>query len=153
MKKPTKLLLGLATLWPFSYLIFFFVTIFSLILFMPSAGEGESDFFPFLGVILPLHLFTMLSMMALIAFYIVNVFRNDRVEKDKKVLWTIVLFMGNMIAMPVYWYLYIWRESPAGSSSTPPALREGDASGWANDVKASNREHQYVPPSQPPDWR
>lgn len=35
--------------------------------------------------------------MGLTVFYMVNVFRNDRVEKDKKVLWAVVLFMGNMI--------------------------------------------------------
>ena len=27
-------------------------------------------------------------------FHIVNVFRNDRVDKDKQILWTILLFMG-----------------------------------------------------------
>jgi hypothetical protein len=91
--------------------------------------------------------------MALMAFYIVNVFRNDRVDKDKKALWAVVLFMGNMIAMPIYWYLYIWREAPAVDSPAPSVLKGADASGWANDTKASNREQQYVPPSQPPNWR
>jgi hypothetical protein len=46
----------------------------------------------------------------LLGIYIVNVFKNDRVSKDKKALWVVVLFLGNMIAMPVYWYLYIWEE-------------------------------------------
>ncbi|NLG84554.1 MAG: hypothetical protein GX493_08130 [Firmicutes bacterium] len=42
--------------------------------------------------------------------YIVNVFNTDLVDKDKKALWAVVLFFGNIIAMPIYWYLYIWRE-------------------------------------------
>ena len=50
-----------------------------------------------------LHPSTMLIVMALMVFYIVNVFKNERVDKDQKVLWAVVLFMGNMIAMPVYW--------------------------------------------------
>ena len=153
MKKPSKLLLGLATLWPFAYMIFFFVAVFSTILFMPKAGEGDSGFPLLFTIIFPLHFLTILSMFALTTFYIVNVFRNDRVEKDKKVLWAIVLFMGNMIAMPVYWYLYIWRESSDAGSFPPPALNEGDASAWARNAKAPNPEQSYVPPSQPPDWR
>jgi len=115
MKKPTKVLLGLATLWPFFYLILFFVVIFSTVVFRP--GSGESGPPPLIALILPLHLFTMLAVMGLMVFYIVNVFRNDRVDKDQKALWAVVLFMGNMIAMPIYWYLYIWREPPAADSA------------------------------------
>jgi hypothetical protein len=73
----------------------------------------------------------------------VNVFRNDRVDKDKKVLWAVVLFMGNMIAMPIYWYLYIWREVPTAGSPAPSALRSTDTSAWTDDARASNREQQY----------
>ena len=123
MKKPTKVLLGLATLWPFFYLILFFAVIFSTVVFMPGSGEPGPP--PLIALILPLHLFTMLAGMALMVFYIVNVFRNDRVDTDKKALWAVVLFMGNMIAMPIYWYLYVWREPPAADSplpSQPPKL-------------------------------
>jgi cytosine/uracil/thiamine/allantoin permease len=52
----------------------------------------------------------MIVIMALLTFYIINVFRNDRVNKDMKILWAVVLFFGNFVAMPVYWYLYIWRD-------------------------------------------
>ena len=31
------------------------------------------------------------------------------VPQDKKALWAVVIFMGNALAMPVYWYLYIWK--------------------------------------------
>ena len=123
MNKPTKILLALATLWPFFYLILFFAVVFSTVVFMPGTGEPGPP--PLIALILPLHLFTMLAGIALIVFYIVNVFRNDRVDKDKKVLWAVVLFMGSMIAMPIYWYLYIWRERPTPDSpllSQPPQL-------------------------------
>jgi hypothetical protein len=104
-------------------MILFFVFIFSSILFMPSQGGEESSPPFFFAIFIALHLFTMLWIMALTVFYMVNVFRNDRVDKDKKVLWAVVIFMGNMIAMPIYWYLYIWREPPAADSpllSQPP---------------------------------
>jgi hypothetical protein len=85
----------------------------------------------------------------------VNVFRNDHVDKDKKVLWAVVLFMGNMIAMPIYWYLYIWREEKGSPivSNERNALNNAEASSWMNDATAKEREKEYVPPVQPPNWR
>lgn len=61
-------------------------------------------------IILPIHLLTMIIIVALLTFYIINVFRNDRVNKDMKILWAVILFFGSFIAMPIYWYLYIWRD-------------------------------------------
>jgi len=42
--------------------------------------------------------------------YIKNVFKNERISQDKKALWVVVLFLGGFVAMPIYWYLYIWKE-------------------------------------------
>src|SRR5689334_17536124 len=118
MSKTLKLLLGLVTLWPFAYLILFFITIFSFFLFTVGSGPGSGPP-PVIAFIFPLHLLTMLIVMALMVFYIVDVFRNNQVEKDKKTLWAVVLFMGNMIAMPIYWYIYIWKAIPATLASAP----------------------------------
>lgn len=109
MSKPAKIILGIATLWPLLYIFIFFAFVFSsAILAMNGSaviGDPSSGF----GTIFVLHLFTILLMFVLLTIYIVNVFNNDRVENDKKALWAVVLFLGNIIAMPVYWYLYIWR--------------------------------------------
>ena len=148
MKKPVKILLGLATLWPFIYMIFFFFVIFSSFFFMSNSQGQESGFPVLFMVIFPLHFLTILWIMALTVFYMVNVFRNDLVEKDKKVLWAVVLFMGNMIAMPVYWYLYIWKEPP-GASLTPTLGASPDNSAWSN---ASSHPEAFRPPP-PPNWR
>ena len=152
MKKSIKILLAIATLWPLAYMVLFFVFVFSMILFIPTQGGESSEPPMFFLIIFPLHLLTMLWIMALTVFYIVNVFRNDRVEKDKKVLWAVVIFMGNMIAMPIYWYLYIWRE-PSVANVPPPSLEAGTATPWVNVSAAPNREQQYVPPREPPNWR
>src|SRR6185503_20715836 len=143
MKKSTKILLAVATLWPFVYMILFFVFVFSSILFMPSqAGEQSGPPF-FFVVFIALHLLTMLWILALTVFYMVNVFRNDRVDKDKKVLWAVVIFMGSIIAMPIYWFLYIWKEVPAGSLPSPQSLRSADTSAWAGSATPFSPE-QYV---------
>ena len=133
-------------------MILFFLLVFSMVLF-PGA-EGESGAPPLVLLIFPLHLLTMLIVMALMVFYIVNVFKNERVDKDQKVLWAVVLFMGNMIAMPVYWYLHIWKSAPAVNPSTTGQLGSLDSSMWTNEVTAQRADNpQYVPPKQPPNWR
>jgi hypothetical protein len=123
MRKSTKILLGLGTLWPFIYLILFFIFVFSTVFFL-AGGNQQGDPPVIFFAVFALHFLTILWVMALTVFYMVNVFKNDRVDKDKKVLWAVVLFMGNMIAMPIYWYLYFWKE-PAISTSTPPTLNSG----------------------------
>ena len=151
MKKSTKILLGLATLWPLVYMVLFFVFILSTFFFLSTSTSQEFGSVSFMVVFL-LHLLTMLWITALTIFYIVNVFRNERVDKDKKVLWAVVLFMGNMIAMPIYWYLYIWKESPV-TLSEPASLSSGNPNVWVNNATTSSDQQQYVPPPEAPNWR
>jgi hypothetical protein len=151
MKKSSKILVGIATLWPFLYMVFFFLVVFSSVFFMNSSRGPESGPPLLFLVIFPLHLLTMLGIIGLSIFYIVNVFRNDRVDKDKKVLWAVVLFLGNMIAMPIYWYLYIWKEP--GIVPTPLPLNSGDTSAWVNNANTSAKQTHYAPPPEMPNWR
>jgi hypothetical protein len=64
------------------------------------------------------HMGMMMVMFALLAFYIVFLFKTNAVRTEMKALWAIVLFFGGPIAMPIFWYLYIWPDSapftPAG---------------------------------------
>jgi hypothetical protein len=151
MKQWLKVLLGIVTLWPLAYMILFFLVIFSTILFTP--GPSNSGPPPLIALIFPLHMLTMLVILALMIFYIVDVFKNERVEKDKKALWAVVLFMGNMIAMPVYWYIYIWKTAPTGTTPAPGQLGSAETSAWTGDVKASRSEETEYIPKGPPNWR
>jgi hypothetical protein len=152
MQKSGKLLLGLATLWPLVYIFIFFILVFATIAFRPEPGPGGSAP-PMIAWIFGLHILTMLLIMGLTIFYIVDVFRNNRVEKDKKALWAIVIFLGNMIGMPIYWYLYIWKD-PVVANQPPAQLNSVDTSAWPSNAGTPREEqHHYVPPSQPPNWR
>ncbi len=62
-------------------------------------------------IIFPLHFLTMIWILLLIAVYIRHIFKTEAVPQDKKALWAVVIFCGNMVAMPVYWYLYIWKKT------------------------------------------
>lgn len=153
MKKSNKVLLGAATIWPFIYIILFMVFILSTILTRGGAGEGVGPALKLTAF--AIHLLTILWIWALLAFYMVNVFKNHRVDQDKKVLWAVVLFMGNVFAMPVYWYLYIWREGgvSTATSNAPGALNNAEGYNWAAQAASNQSEKEYAPPSQPPNWR
>lgn len=201
MKKSKKILLGVATIWPVVYMLLFFLTIFSVLIFSSFAQERSSrnsqsidllqleqkikngelksltirgseitaidrlndqeyrvqvtndrtkaeilkqareydasgkprvervdeesgGTFPTLFpvgfiVLFVVHMFTILLILALMAFYIVQVVRTDRLDQTMKILWIVLICMVGMGAMPVYWYLYIWREpASAGPVAT-----------------------------------
>lgn len=105
------------------------------------------------AIIIPLHLLTMLWIISLTIFYMANVFRNDRVNKDMKVLWAVVLFMGSIIAMPIYWYLYIWRDVPSPLISEPPLVSSGLGSQWIPQERETARVESDRPLPRPVDWR
>lgn len=153
MQKPTKVILGVATLWPIVYVFLFMALFFSAILFGPGPAESGSGTHPLMALFVGVHLLTMLLILALTVFYIVDIFRNERVEKDKKALWAVVIFLGNVIAMPIYWYLYIWKAANVASPPSPGQLYSVNAASWTNETNAPRTQEQYVPPSQPPNWR
>ncbi|MCU1263751.1 MAG: hypothetical protein JWM21_69 [Acidobacteria bacterium] len=164
MKKSRKIWLGIATIWPIVYMFLFVASIFSLFIFSgihnggpPVLGpEPPSILFPlgFMGLF-AVHLLTILGTLALTVFYIIRVFKTESLDQNMKIMWMLLLFFMGMLAQPVFWYLYIWRETPKlASPEIPPyPLTAGSQSSWERQAASSPREAAYVPPTHPPDWR
>lgn len=110
-----KLFLGVSTLLPLVYVAYFFWRTSSAL----GSSEPWFDMDEF-DVLIRLHVAMALLTFCLLVFYIVHLFRTPFVESDKKALWGIVLIFGSVLAMVVYWALYVW--------STPPRL-DASASG------------------------
>lgn len=111
MSRGKQITLAVFTVWPILYMLLFMSAIFAMMMMSGFSGSGDSSGPPtVMKIILPLHFLTMLEIFVLIVIYIVHVFKTDRVPQDKKALWAVVLFLGNMIAMPIYWYIYIWKQ-------------------------------------------
>jgi hypothetical protein len=108
----TTILLGFLTVWPIAYFIFFM----GFMVYAFSQVGSKSTPFAGFWFIFPLHFATILLMFALGAIYVIHAFRTDRIAEDRRVLWVVTLFFGNMIAFPIYWYLYLWRKDPAAVS-------------------------------------
>jgi hypothetical protein len=94
MSRPSKLLLGVVSLWPLLYLLFFFgffvFTAVNAVTSPPpapvfqtqtSANDGMPVGF---AVLVVFHVLTALMLMALLIIYIRDVFKNNRVERTKR---------------------------------------------------------------------
>jgi len=56
----------------------------------------------------------MLIFVAIVTFAIAGSFisyaqRSPTVPSSKRMLWSVLLLFGNVFAVPVFWFLYIWR--------------------------------------------
>jgi hypothetical protein len=49
-----------------------------------------------------------ISILGAFAFYVIDVYKNVNIQKDNKHLWAALLFFGNIVVYPFYWYLHIW---------------------------------------------
>ena len=103
ISRPVAAIIGIVTAWPVLYFITFMAFMLST---MSSENARMEELFGYLFVA---HLLTMLVTLALLAFYVVHLFKNDSMPSDPRLLWMLVLFFGNLFAFPVYWYLYVWR--------------------------------------------
>lgn len=101
----TAAFVGVLTAMPMLYVAFFMCVAMGAIL--PERGRGNQVPVVFQFLILG-HMFQMLLIGGLLIYYISYLFKTPLVPNDKKSLWAIVLFMGNVIAMPVFWYHHVW---------------------------------------------
>jgi type II secretory pathway component PulF len=106
--------LGLLTILPIGYLVFFLTFLIPRLSSLLEADPPQLErYFSLFHTVVRLHLIMIVLSLALIGFYIFYLFKTDRVPTDKKSVWASVLFLGNFLTMPVFWYLYVWREPDA----------------------------------------
>jgi hypothetical protein len=154
MKRSTKLLLGLATMWLPIYLVLFMAFVFGMIFFADSnasstpptspppvesvEGDRESGAMPVIATmgivgVFALHTFTIFLSIGLTIFYIIHAIKNEALKSDAKAIWAVLFFMAGMVAQPIYWYMQIWKDPGAAA---PPSNRTEWGTG-----------------TEPPDWR
>ena len=149
LSRTKKILLGIASVWPVVYIFLFIAFIFGMV---ALSGMGGGDLGPAFGggfmVLMVVHMLTIFGSLALTVFYIIHAVKNPRLDSNMRVIWIVLFFFGGMIAEPIYWYLQIWR--PESSDGNIHLLR-GEMPGQHTYRDA--RSADYVPPSEPPDWR
>jgi len=67
------------------------------------------------------HMITILLIIGLMPLYIILAVKSDHHDQTMRIIWVVLICMLGMFAMPVYWYLYIWRKrqpsSPVANAS------------------------------------
>ena len=62
------------------------------------------------------HLLTIVLMIGLMPLYIILAVKNEYIDQTMKIMWAVLICMVGIFAMPVYWYLYIWRNQPPAAT-------------------------------------
>ena len=122
LSKPVRILVGIMTFW---YALYLFLTIVGIILLFGyvfvalfTGGEAVASLRGLLSqilsfeIILPVHFCSLFLEVGLLVFYVVHTIKNTKANDSMR----IVLGLGHLflpfVAMPIYYYLYIWRENP-----------------------------------------
>lgn len=109
MTRTQRIALGIATAWPFVWVVAFFASVLGIAFWGVSGAHGPKDqVMPWMvGLLIAGHIFTILLIFALIAIYLVILFRMNYVPEDKKALWAVVIILGGFIGCAIFWFLYI----------------------------------------------
>ena len=104
MSRPLSILLGLVSVLPLAYVVYFIDYVASL---KPGVQPRPMPF----ANLFSLHLAMMGLSILLTVIYLVTAYRSPRVPNVRRTFWAVVLFMGNVFAFPVFWYLFVWPRS------------------------------------------
>lgn len=105
---------GIASVIPLAYKILWVLTA------MDAAGAGGAVSQERIAQLRTMHAVDValnVLVLALLVSFLVYLFRTEHVRTGYKALWAVVLFLGNIVAMPVFWYVAVWRPTRAESSA------------------------------------
>lgn len=97
--------LGVATVWPFVYMGFFFGVVLSMIAF---AFSGDYPFW-LLGCVFPLHFLTIFLSLGLLVVYVILVVRSDEFDSSQRTMWIVALIIAGWIPQLVGFIVFVWR--------------------------------------------
>lgn len=114
MKRPTKVLLGVATLAALAWSIYAVIVLSRLMLPMLRSGHVTAAWLDAFGAEVPGQVLGAVLMLAVLAIYLVHCGRNRHLRQGSRATWMVALAIGGTFVMPVYFVLHIWpdREPP-----------------------------------------
>ena len=128
ISKPVKILIGFLTafavLFPFVIapafmMIFVFSSGFPF--FDPQSFTNPSDFqrtmFPMMMVFYPVMMCFSLIQLGLQIFYVIHEIKNKALNDTYRILFAIGTFLLPYVAMPIYFFAYLWKDQFQESQS------------------------------------
>jgi hypothetical protein len=127
MSKAGRLVLGFLTVWPLVWTAAWAGVFLSFLSPYKTTTSRPSNpvrlfLLNHLGALIVIFGFSAILAWGLVVFYVVHVTKSTLVAPDRKMLWALALFGGNIIAMPIYWYLYVRKPAPASVAACSVSL-------------------------------
>ena len=108
-------MLGLATLWSPIFIVWLVVWFLRAHLLGLVSGSVEMDpeealgALPVVAVMFVLTLATLVVLALTTLVYIAHILKNPALSERGKVAWSLANTVLGPFAMPLYWYLHVWR--------------------------------------------
>lgn len=113
INRSIAVVLGALTVLPILYLAIFLGYLMPRLTSLGQPGGiGEGQYFDLFNVVYRLQAVAAVLCIALVGLYVVFVYRSDTVPAGRRRLWLALLLFGNVVTMPIFWYLHIWRSIP-----------------------------------------
>ncbi|HUI88254.1 MAG TPA: hypothetical protein VLX61_05970 [Anaerolineales bacterium] len=120
LNRTWKIVIGLGSLWviayPFVFVAFMFAMMGSVIVASGNANEPPPAFMlPFLSfffIVFPLIFFSSFLQLGLSGFYLAHIIKNKLASDVVRIIFGIGAFYMPIIAMPFYYFVYIWPDTP-----------------------------------------
>ncbi len=133
VSKPVKILVGFLTafavLFPFVIMpafMMFFVFSPGFLFFDPQSISNPYDLqktmFPMMMVLYPLMMCFSLVHLGLQIFYFIHEIKNKALNDTYRILFALGTFMLPYIAMPIYFFAYLWKDQPQESQALQASL-------------------------------
>jgi hypothetical protein len=105
-----KVALGLLTAVPAVYVVLFAALLARTVL-RGATGDPRARTMPVpMTDFLWVHLAVMVLLIGLETFYLLYLFRTDRVAPDQRAKWAVALLVINVAAMPIFFLVHVWPE-------------------------------------------
>jgi hypothetical protein len=127
ISKPVKILIGILTvfavLFPFFIMpvfMMFFIFSSGFPFFDPKSVPNPSDIeamLPFMFVFYPLMMCFSVVQLGLQIFYIIHEIKNKALTDTFRILFAIGTFLLPYVAMPIYFFVYLWKDNPQESQA------------------------------------
>jgi hypothetical protein len=112
MNKVFRGLLGIIASLPATYIAFFIIGWFcTLVVLFFVEGPPFGYFYYHRMVLWRLFLTSLIAAAVLIVAAMIHVMVTNRLDAEAKGVWLLILFIGNIVILPLYWYLNVWRET------------------------------------------
>jgi cyanate permease len=114
-RRVRRVALGLVTSWPLAYVAGWAPQLLELLRYFARrrAGGAALPEPPELGLAIAMYLGTALLVVVLVLGYALHLAGCRLVPEEQKLPWVLLLVLGSVLVLPIYFWLYVWPEPDA----------------------------------------